>query len=256
MVTITLNGGIGNQLFQIATAYAHAKNNDDECAFDFTPVTVNQGNNPSFYRDNIFKKLKELPYDWKPSMVYQERGYDFQHLPYQKDMCLKGYFQRDQYFKEYREELITLFLNEDVVDNVLGCFHSLLHNSLSLHVRHGDYVSKFSHIYHTLPKEYYDKSIMVADELMLIENILIFSDDIPWCREVFTDKRMIFITGKKDYKDLLLMGFCNANIIANSSFSWWGAWLGETDNKLVIAPSKWFLNKSNEEIIPSRWITI
>ena len=87
---------------------------------------------------------------------------------------------------------------------------------------------------------------------------LVFSDDIEWCKQVFDDD-FNFIEGEEDYVDLLLMARCKHNIIANSSFSWWGAWLNRNNNKRVIAPKKWFgsvANLDSKDLLPKGWITL
>jgi hypothetical protein len=91
-----------------------------------------------------------------------------------------------------------------------------------------------------------------------VEHILVFSDDIEWCKKNMNDKRMIFVEETDDYKCLMLMGLCDANIIANSSFSFWGAYLNEKPLKTIIAPSRWFKDESlnSSEIVPNRWCKI
>ena len=91
------------------------------------------------------------------------------------------------------------------------------------------------------------------------KNIVVFSDDIPWCKENLIFDNIIFIEGNKDYEDLWLMSLCEHNIIANSSFSWWGAWLNENKNKKVVSPLNWFGQQSNtnqSDIVPESWIKI
>jgi hypothetical protein len=88
---------------------------------------------------------------------------------------------------------------------------------------------------------------------------LVFSDDIQWCKENFKGDNFHFIEGEKDYVDLYLMSLCNNNIIANSSFSWWGAWLNNTPNKKVIAPKQWFgkaKQLNTKDLIPETWIIL
>jgi hypothetical protein len=90
------------------------------------------------------------------------------------------------------------------------------------------------------------------------EKFMVFSDDIDWCKQNFIGDEYIFSEGQKNYQDLIMMSGCQSHIIANSSFSWWGAWLGNNSQKSIIAPSNWFGPKgpSNYEIIPTNWITL
>jgi hypothetical protein len=110
-----------------------------------------------------------------------------------------------------------------------------------MHIRRGDYVDLQNH--HPLqPIEYYQKSVNIIGKNM---HYLVFSNDIEWCKLNLTKdslgvKNIVYVENMKPYEDLLLMQQCNHNIIANSSFSWWGAWLNSNDNKKVIAPKLWF----------------
>ena len=108
----------------------------------------------------------------------------------------------------------------------------------------------------------YDKPSRTIKE---IDKDLVFSDDIKWCKENFIGDKFLFIEEDRDYIELFLMSQCNHNIIANSSFSWWGAWLNKNENKIVVAPSKWFGENSeyikqeginDKDILPKSWIKI
>jgi len=124
-----------------------------------------------------------------------------------------------------------------------------------VHIRRGDYLNKI-HKHPTQPKEYYYSAFSQFNEDI---HFLIFSDDIEWCKNNLKYKYLYFIEEELDYISLYLMSLCNHNIIANSSFSWWGAWLNQETNKKVIAPSNWFgKNKklNTKDLIPSKWIKL
>jgi len=126
-------------------------------------------------------------------------------------------------------------------------------NYTSLHVRRTDYVQKAG-FHPPCSMEYYEKALSIIEG-----NVLVFSDDLDWCKETFLGDRFTFISGNRDYQDLFLMSMCKNNIIANSSFSWWGAWLNTNLNKKVIAPKKWFgphLKESSDDIYPNTWEVI
>jgi hypothetical protein len=126
-------------------------------------------------------------------------------------------------------------------------------NYTSLHVRRVDYVQKAG-FHPPCSIEYYEKALS-----MIEGNVLVFSDDLDWCKETFLGDRFTFISGNRDYQDLFLMSMCKNNIIANSTFSWWGAWLNTNLNKKVIAPSEWFgphLKESSDDIYPNTWEVI
>jgi hypothetical protein len=110
-------------------------------------------------------------------------------------------------------------------------------NTCSIHVRRGDYIG-LQNFHPVQPVSYYEEAVkIVGDD----KHFLIFSDDINWCKENFTFlKNKTFVLNNLDYEDLYLMSMCKNNIISNSTFSWWGAWLNRNENKQVIIPSKWF----------------
>jgi hypothetical protein len=104
--------------------------------------------------------------------------------------------------------------------------------------------------------EYYRKALLFFHD---IKNVLVFSDDIEWTKTTFVDKNFKIIEGEPDYMDLYIMSMCTNNIIANSTFSWWAAWLNKNPDKLVIAPKNWFSDDYEhdiDELIPKSWITL
>jgi hypothetical protein len=192
-----------------------------------------QGVHPSTYRNNIFKKLKELPVGWKQEAYYQERRYNYDSIPYQKNLMLGGYYGSEKYFNKYRKEIIELFKDKETLDTIGIDFK----NSVSLHVRRGDYLINASHV---CSEDYYKKAIRFIDTQTKIDHIYIISDDIPWCKKTFKDQRVIFIEGVPDYIDFYIQTLCTHNIISNSTFSRWGAYLNENPDKIVVAPAVWF----------------
>jgi len=119
-----------------------------------------------------------------------------------------------------------------------------------LHVRRGDYLQLPTH-HPTCTIDYYHKALANFDG-----KVLVFSDDIDWCRKTFQDPRFEFVKGNLDYIDLYLMSMCKNNIIANSSFSWWAAWLNDNKDKKVIAPKKWFgpaISHNTMDLYPKKW---
>lgn len=239
MITSKLIGGLGNQMFIIATTYVLARDNGDDCAFDFSMKPIGQGNISQAYRNNIFKKLKELPPNWKPSSTYKEVGYDYSPIPFQRGMQLSGYFGSEKYFGHRKAEIINLFKEINLLKGIRNMFRGVLNNSVSLHVRRGDYL-KFPEVYVLLTADYYNRAIAILDSEVRIDNILVISDDLRWCIRNLKDPRIIFVTGKPDYIDFYLQTLTNYCIMANSSFSWWGSYLNDNEGKIVIAPEIWF----------------
>jgi hypothetical protein len=243
MITSFLQGGVGNILYMVSAAYALAKENNDECAFDF--VNGNFTQKPALvYRNNIFKQFMSIDLSKNVFTYYNEPYFHYKKIPYRNNILLYGYFQSEKYFKDYKNDLIKLLKDELIINSLKEIYKNILSNSISIHVRRGDYL-KIQH-YHPCPSiNYYLDSIKLIDTKKDIKNILIFSDDIQWCKENFKDERITFIEGQQDYEDLYLMSLCENNIIANSSFSWWGSYLNEDNNKIVIAPKIWFGESAN-----------
>jgi hypothetical protein len=201
-VSGNLIGGLGNQMFVIATAYAIALDNHDECAFNFENKVKYQGNPGWTYKKSIYKKLKELPPKWKPKFTYKENGYNWQNIPYHPDMLIQGYFSY-HYFSHRRAEVIDLFKDEIILNQIRGQFN----NSVSIHVRRGDYL-KFSKVYVQLPLSYYTKALSLLEKKAKIERIYVLSDDIKWCKQNFKDDRIDFVEGFPDFIDLYIMSLC------------------------------------------------
>jgi hypothetical protein len=258
MISCVLNGGLGNQLFQIATTYAMALDCHDKCGFDFSMKPVHQGNSPQSYRHNIYRKLMCLPKGWKPSTKYREKDSGYQKLPYHRDIQYVGYLGHEKYFSHRKTEVLNLFKDDITINNIKRMFPTLFDNSVSLHVRRGDYLS-FPDVYIMPTIDYYDKAISYVDSKRKIDHIIVISDDIPWCMDNLKDPRMVFMDGTKDYVDLYIMTLCEHNILANSSFSWWGAYMNTHQNKIVVSPVKWFKKESgakDEYLICNDWIKI
>ena len=240
MNTISINtmGGLGNVLFQIATAYSISKRDDMKLIIDPTNHYGAHHGIPK-YANNI---LRNINFSTTPLnfVGYGEQGHHFTEIPkFNSDTKLIGYFQTEKYFINYRNEILEMFSPTNNIITKLNEKYSdiLKKNTTSLHVRRGDFIG-ISDFHPTLPIEYYQESLKLIDSN---STILIFSDDINWCKSNFdfiNDK--IFVDDLEDFEELYLMSMCNNNIIANSTFSWWGAWLNKNLNKRVISPKVWF----------------
>jgi len=177
---------------------------------------------------------------------------------------IEWYFQSEKYFKEYEQEIRKDFnfiikpskKNIDIIKIIENS------NSVSLHIRRWDYLlNKNSYIWF-LWLEYYKKAIEIIKEKIEKPTFFIFSDDINWVKENLNINDNIYYIDwnkwKNSYEDMRLMSLCKHNIIANSTFSWWGAWLNKNKDKIVIAPKKWFNSdiRDYSDIIPEKWIKI
>lgn len=266
MITTKLQGGLGNQMFQMAVAYAYAKKIGTDCAFDFSGChTPLQGYTSLKYKDNFFSNFKQLDKLPENTMFWVETGFKYTPLPSPdiKNISLDGFFQSEKYFKDYKDEIILLFnnFNPRHKHEVLNFLFKIYEKSkerrdiITVHVRRGDYITPpYKQQFHTNladTTDYYERAMSKFDNC----DFIFVSDDIKWCENKFKGKNIYYSPFKNEIDDLCLMSLSHGNIIANSSFSWWGAYLSK--NEKVIAPKQWFGPtgpKDIEDIIPENWI--
>jgi hypothetical protein len=180
------------------------------------------------------------------------------------DKYLYGYWQSEKYFIEFAENIREDFTfklpfsdqNAEIAEQLTQV------NAVSLHVRRGDYVSNAKNAFiGVCSLEYYRKAIEHIKSLVGMPVFFVFSDDIDWVKNnLALDKTSVFVghnKGGESYNDMRLMSLCKHNIIANSSFSWWGAWLNSNPQKIVIAPRQWFASgQDDRDLIPEAWIRV
>ena len=234
MITAQLKGGLGNMMFQIAATYALALDNNDTSAL-IHQTPINQGNPSLTYVENILSRVKFVD---KLNLIstYHEPNYHFQKLPYKDGLRLNGYFQSERYFIHRDKEVRDLFRPTEEIIKYIQAKHPFILNkkTVGVHVRKGDYLNN-PNIHPTCSEQYYKDAIKNFPD----HSIIMFSDDTEWCKKVFGESVQV-ITGEPDWIDLYLMSMSKHNIIANSSFSWWAAWLNSNPHKKVIAPKTWF----------------
>jgi len=257
-VSCHLQGGLGNYLFQISAAYGISKRDNKELKIDIRDIVVIHS--PlELYSNNILRNVQFGDIN-NFEFIHQthHQPIKFINIPIiSGNLKLDGYYQNEKYFKEYQNEIFNLYKIDDVTENYLTDKYKLLkfENTCSIHVRRGNYVER-QNVHPLQTIDYYKQATSIIGEDVLF---LIFSDDIEWCKiNLDFIKNKIFISGNLDYQDLYLMSMCNHNIIANSSFSWWGAWLNQNKNKKIIYPSYWFSNGlfDTSEIGGENWIII
>lgn len=186
------------------------------------------------------------------TMIFKKEVFQYEN------MYLYGFWQSEKYFSDIRNILLSEFnfpeINDDKNMDILKKIQQ--HISVSIHVRRGDYVTS---IFPTMTKDYYQRAMDYFFKKYSNVFFVVFSDDISWAKKYISFKNGIFVNwnnGKESYKDMQLMSLCNHNIIANSSFSWWGAWLNRNEDKEIIAPSKWFYHRKTPDIYCPGWIII
>ena len=258
MISSYLQGGLGNQMFQIAAAIAHSKELETETCFSIDTHNLPlQGNKTNTYCENIFSKVRfwDSPNYYEFLEVFKEKNFSYEKLPDKNNLLLFGYFQSYKHFEKYKDLISHTFSETPQITETINKKYSQIDFSKtsSLHVRRGDFL-KFPDTHPVLPADYYDNSIKLVTEDA--PNLLVFSDDIPWCRQHLKHENISYVEDK-DYLELYLMSRCKNNIIANSTFSWWAAYLNDNLNKKVIYPSTWFGPsgpKDNSDLFLKEWI--
>lgn len=170
---------------------------------------------------------------------------------------LRGYFQTEKYFKHCSDIVKKEFsFDKHLIDQCNKFLHNYRDKKLiSIHVRRTDYLA-LEHLHGKFSLEYFLQAIKLMNSQDVI--FVVVSDDIQWCIKNFKYDNFIFSKGDSNF-DLCLQSLCDHHIISNSTFSWWGAWLGNNKNKKVVAPKKWFeddFGYSYQDVVPSNWVTI
>ena len=253
-------GRLGNQMFQFASLKGIARNNGYEYCI---PPSRNQNEWEDHQLLIPFKlsnttQLNIQSIDLNRPIV-SESSFSFDENLFNNCpdwVSLFGYFQSEKYFRNIKSEILGDFEFKDEIK--IPCQEMILElkNPISLHIRRTDYLTNSNHT--VLDLNYYENALKEFDE---DSSVLVFSDDSEWCKTqpLFSDDRFLIAEGNSNYIDLCLMTLCKGHIIANSSFSWWGAWLSKS--KKVIAPSGWFKGSDNEhldtsDLIPEEWVVI
>ena len=294
MIIVQLSGGLGNQLFQYATAKALSlKNNTDlhldissfyreeihelEVPRDFELVNF-EGVNEPLIKHDPFDSIEQYPFLKKKffnklTIPHKRNIYKDLHFKFDKNLFnlnsnvfIKGGWQSEKYFSAYKTELRkVLILKENLYSNVSEFGSNLCkENSVSVHIRRGDFLRKkiILEWHGVLTTDYYKQALNMLKEKHGSLNIYYFSDDPEWVKNyllpLFPGQIVSGNISQTHYEDLYLMSQCKHNIIANSSFSWWAAWINSNQNKTVIAPLKWFdkANLDTKDLIPDDWIRI
>jgi hypothetical protein len=294
MIIIQLTGGLGNQLFQYAFGRALSEKSGAELhldissyawddlrnyelsSFDFKELIASKDEiiqlkkRQPIFKDRLISKLtrKNIPYFRlsvinEPSFRYDENYVNYRNT----NSYFQGYWQSESYFKQIRPVLLKeLTLKNDFSDSA-NYYSQLIQStekSVSIHVRRGDYVSnsETTAFHGVCDINYYKTAIAYIQSQFHNSTFFVFSDDKEYVKEVFGNQiNIIFVENIPfDCEEMLLMSKCEHNIIANSSFSWWGAWLNQNHIKKVIAPKRWFANiemqQNSDDLIPEQWIKI
>lgn len=231
MVVVNLKGGLGNQLFQIAAGYAHSLRMGCEFAINYELFSgCLQGYGPVKYKNTLFKNIPTTSFI--PKAKYSESSFCYKEIPKVKDILLDGYFQSEKYFTDYADKIKQLFVFCEGTKNKVG---NKLDGKIVAHVRRGDYLN-LSHIHKIIDIEYYKQSLKLlgTDD----KTVYITTDSPEIVTREFNNIDFIIINGKTELEDLYCLTRGNFIIGSNSSFAWWGAWLGNHTKKIF--PKTWF----------------
>jgi hypothetical protein len=262
-MTISFNdlgnlGHLGNQMFQYAALKGVAAIRKDNCMIP--PKELFGKNYPTkSMLDDCFtlecdRGISKFETFLEKTFSYDDEVFNLKS----NNINLHGYFQSEKYFKHIESEIRKEFsFSEELMDECLGFIEDIDSDRelISIHIRRGDYVNLKSH-HPTLPIEYYSESLKLLPDIP----VLIFSDDPEWClkQELFDSDRFLISDSNTPEFDMCLISLCKYHIIANSSFSWWGAWLSNSKN--VIAPKKWFgpslINNETKDLYCEDWKVI
>jgi len=258
--TLGYLGRLGNQMFQFAALKGIARNRGYEYCI---PPSLNE-NEWSDHQLLVPFKLKNtsslnIQFIDKDRPTVIEGGFSFDSNLFENCpdwVNIQGYFQTEKYFKHIEKEIKEDFEFMDEIMDPCREMISEIDNPISLHIRRKDYVTNPNHT--ALDLDYYERALKEFDSE---STVLVFSDDPEWCsnQDLFSNDRFLIAEGNSNYVDMCLMTLCSGHIIANSSFSWWGAWLA--DSNKVVAPDGWFKGSKNEhldtkDIVPENWMVI
>jgi len=296
MIKVQITGGLGNQMFQYAVARNLALKNKTKVVVDTISLQhdIKLSKQYSFrdYKLDVYKikasksylsnylnviYIRNIVYLFQTILnkigVYlldnhfvKEKGpfaFDSTILEKNSSLYLIGYFQTEKYFTDIRNIILDDFSLIKPLSSKAREWEEKIKNSpisISIHIRRGDYVDSDYHALQNL--DYYDNAIeIIKKQTGNGVFLFVFSDDIAWVKQNIKTKDTIFFVSSpqiKDFEEMYLISICKHNIIANSSFSWWGAWLNKNSNKVIVAPKKWVVDPSvdTKDICPSSWVRI
>jgi hypothetical protein len=244
VITCDYGGRFANNLFQIGTVLSYAQKNGFQTVFPEWPYSR------IFDWDLKFDNVERNSFDWK---TYNERRFAYKGIPLLGPLKIVGWFQSWKHLNQnliletfkFKPEFTTLL--ESKYARYLGC------RLTSIHVRRTDYVG--NGMYYQIPISYYQKNMTLLDSET--DFFLVFSDDIIWCKQNLYNDKIVYIENGQDYEDFILTSLCQHNITANSTFSWWSAYLNKNPEKKVIVPPRWFNNSDYgclEDLYHPSWV--
>lgn len=266
-VTCKLMGGLGNQLFEIFTTIAFAMEHGKQ--FYFLNMTSLDGGKRHTYWESIFHRLKPYltPYLDQDPYLYKEKCFEYKPIPANFSLLI-GYFQSYKYFDNVKRQICHFLEISTMQRNIMIDSQPFDYGrTISCHFRLGDY-KKLAHVYPILGEYYYVNALhyILGNANKEVTQVLYFCEEedmaeiatnvIPHLQDQFRNLTFIKCPNNlADWEEMLMMSCCAYNIIANSSFSWWGAYLNENREKIVCCPSVWFKNNNTniKDLFPHTW---
>lgn len=283
MNIIWIDGGLGNQMFQYALALK-MQSLGVQIKIDVTKYAQHHAHN-DFELDQVFgivcpfakiSEIRRMGYvkanHWteflKKTPLYKKTVYNNESYRYDEQVLkldgyyIEGYWQSEKYFQDIKEKIIDTYRFPEFPAGQ-NTWAERIQNTcaVSVHIRRGDYL-QYPYLQNICTLKYYKKAMdYFRNKLSEKAEFYIFTNDFSWAEEQFTERDCHFVkgnTGRNSFRDMQLMSLCRHHIVANSSFSWWGAWLNQNPDKIVIAPKRWINHPEGEktDIIPENWIRI
>jgi glycosyl transferase family 11 len=276
LIISTLAGALGNQMFQYAAGRALALRRNTELQLDLgwlTPVSRFVYELGVFgldvrlisaYRHTRRERVRELvglaPAAWRQNWRRDGFSFDPKVIDLPQDTRLVGYWQSEKYFEDFGDVIRADFRFSEPLDASNACVAEAIAAStaVAVHVRRGDYVTDpgARSFLGTLPLDYYLAGAELMRDRTPDPRFFVFSDDPAWCRSHLRlggPTTVVDHNQGRGHDDLRLMALCRHHIIANSSFSWWGAWLASPEGQIVVAPERWGAAGNAGDVIPDRW---
>lgn len=292
MIIVKLIGGLGNQMFQYSIGRSLAARHQTDIKLDLSGLQDGQTNrNYGLDKFHIietfatheevktlttpdYSALSKAVHRWfhnkpkraKSHIRIRDPHFQKKYLNLPDNVYLEGYWQSEKYFKNIAAELCNEFSlkaplegeNARTAGEIESC------NAVSVHVRRGDYVSNFkaNKTHGLVGLDYYRHCIDLINRAVKDCHFFVFSDDPEWCQDNLDFLIPVTFVShnspEESHEDLRLMSLCRHNIIANSTFSWWGAWLNRNASKIVYAPRRWYMSerRRTDGLIPEGWLRV
>ena len=257
MIINNFLGGLGNQLFQIAAGYAHSRRINSKFAINYglNHAGFGQGHHPVKYRHSVYNNIPTT--DQNIQLVYNEREFKYTPIAPLDNICLYGYFQSERYFEDYKDEVKNLFNFNFKTKKKIKKELSSIKKKVGIHLRLGDYLNEeYNGVFHKINYPIYLEKAMSLFEKDY--EFIIFSDDFKSLRKLVDLNKFINLNNSNEVEDMYSLSQCENIIMSNSSFSWWGCWLGKSKSK-IISPDCWFgpkIQKDYEDRFNKNWIKI